>query len=135
MEKDSISLGEDINAFEGAKIMRDRKHGFGIVAAQDGKPVGIVTEWDYVSRIAAEGRDPSSVTFKEMIGGSLVTVDTEQGIDEVSHVMTEKRIRRVLVLHDERAVGVVTSKTILSTLKAHSDTLATQIARLQGPWR
>ncbi len=46
VEKDFISLGGDTNAFESAKLMKDRKHGFVIIVTGDGKPIGIVTEWD-----------------------------------------------------------------------------------------
>ncbi len=66
---------------------------------------------------------------------NLVTVDSGQGIDEVAQVMTEKGIRRVLVLHQGKVIGVITAKTVLATLKAYLDTVSTQIARLQGPWR
>jgi CBS domain-containing protein len=134
VERNFISLREDTNAFEAAKLMKDRKHGFVIVTV-DGKPIGIVTEWDYISKIASEGKDPASVTLKEIMSVNLVTVDADQGIDEVSQVMTEKGIRRVLVLHDGKVIGVITSKTVLATLKGYLDTVSTQIARLQGPLR
>ena len=135
VEKDFISLGEDTNAFESAKLMKDRKHGFVIVVAGDGKPIGIVTEWDYISKITAEGKDPATITLNEIMSVNLVTVDADQGIDEVCQVMTEKGIRRVLVLHDGKVVGIITAKTVLATIKAYVDTVSTQVARLQGPWR
>jgi CBS domain-containing protein len=133
VEKDFVSLGGDTDAFEAAKIMRDRKHGFVVIASGDGKPVGIVTEWDYVSKIAAEGRDPAKVMLKEVMSVNLVTVDAGWGIDQVSQFMSERRIRRVLVLHDGKVIGVITARTVMSTLKDYIDTVSTQIARLQSP--
>jgi len=135
VEKDFISLGGDTNAFESAKLMKDRKHGFVIIVTGDGKPIGIVTEWDYISKVTTEGKNPASITLKEIMSVNLVTVDSGQGIDEVAQVMTEKGIRRVLVLHQGKVIGVITAKTVLATLKAYLDTVSTQIARLQGPWR
>lgn len=135
VEKDFISLGADTNAFEAAKLMRDRKHGFVVISSSDGKPIGIVTEWDYVSKIAAEGKNPADVALKEIMSVNLVTVDAAWGIDRVSQVMTERGIRRVLVLRNGKVIGVITAKTLMSTLRAYVDTVSTQIARLQGPWR
>jgi CBS domain-containing protein len=135
VEKDFISLGEDVDAFEAAKLMKERRHGFVVVAAEDGKPVGIVTEWDCISKIAAEGRDPASVTLKGIMSVNLVTVGAGWGIDQVSQVMAEKGIRRVLVLHNGKVIGVITAKTVMSTLRDYLDTVSTQIARLQSSWR
>ena len=135
IEKDFISLGEDVNAFDAAKLMKDRRHGFVIIASGEGKPIGIVTEWDYISKIVAEGKDPADVTLKEVMSVNLVTVDADWGIEQVSQFMAERGIRRVLVLQNGKVIGVITSKTVMSTLKAYVDTVSTQIARLQGPWR
>jgi signal-transduction protein with cAMP-binding, CBS, and nucleotidyltransferase domain len=40
-----------------ARLMRDRKIG-SVILAQDGKPLGIVTERDLVHRVMAEEKDP-----------------------------------------------------------------------------
>lgn len=133
-ETDFISLDGGVNAFEAAKLMKERRHGFVVIESKEGRPVGIVTEWDYISRIAAEGRNPADVALSEIMSSNLVTVDADWGIEEVSQLMTERGIRRVLVLRDGKVIGVITSKTVLSALKAYVDTVSTQIARLQSPW-
>ena len=135
VESDFISAVGSMNAFEAARMMRDRRHGFVVVTDRDGRPVGMVTEWDYISKVAAEGKDPSKVALEEIMTKSLVTVNDDWGIDQVSQFMSERGIRRVLVLHKGTVIGVITSKTVLATLKNYLDTVSSQIARLQGPWR
>lgn len=135
VDRDYITAAGSTNAFDAAKLMRDRRHGFIIVSGGEGRPVGMVTEWDYISKVAAEGRDPSKVSLEEIMSTNLVTVNDDWGIDQVSQFMTEKGIRRVLVLHKGTLIGVITSKTVLSTLKSYLDTVSVQVARLQGPWQ
>jgi len=135
VEKEFVSLSQDVSAFEAAKIMKQTRHGFVVVVEGDGKPIGIVTEWDYISRIVAEGRNPATVTLKEMMSVNLVTVPAGWGIEQVAQLMTEKQIRRVIVLADGKVLGVITARTMLRTMKDYVDTVSTQIARLQGPWR
>ena len=135
VEEDFISLRGETNALEAAKLMRERRHGFVVIAAEDGTPIGIVTEWDYISKIAAEGKNPATVTLKEIMSANLVTVEADWGIDQVSQLMTERRIRRVLVLRKGKVIGVITARTVMATLKEYVDTISDQIARLQGPWR
>ena len=135
VETDFISVDGGVNGFEAAKLMKERKRGFIVITSPAGTPVGMVTEWDYISRLAAEGRDPKDVKLREIMSTNLVSVDANLGIEQVSQLMTERGIRRVLVLRDGKVVGVITSKTLLSKLKAYVDTVSTQVARLQGPWQ
>lgn len=135
VERDFITADGSTSALDAARTMRDRRHGFIIVSGGGGRPVGIVTEWDYVSKIAAEGRDPSRVTLGEIMSTNLVSVNDDWGIDQVSQLMSERGIRRILVLRGGTVIGVITSRTVLSTLKNYLDTVSVQIARLQGPWQ
>ena len=135
VETGFVSVGGDMYAFDAAKLMKERRRGFVVITSPAGVPVGIVTEWDYISRLAAEGKDPKNVMLREIMSTDLVSVDANLAIEQVSQLMTEKGIRRVLVLRDGKVVGVITSKTLLSKLKAYVDTVSTQVARLQSPWQ
>ena len=66
VDRGYISLREGTNAFEAARIMRERKHGYVIVAAEDGNPIGIVTEWDYVSKIEPKEEIPERSSWKKL---------------------------------------------------------------------
>ena len=131
--KEFVSLPKGTSALEAARHMIEKKHGFVVVVSSDGRPEGMVTEWDYVSRLVAEGRDPARTTLGEMMTQELVTVKASDGIDQVAKVMSEKRIRRVLVTDDGKVVGVVTSRTLVGNLNEYVDRISSQIARLQGP--
>ena len=130
-----ISLDEGTNAYEAARMMKERRQGFVVVTAEEGRPAGIVTEWDYLTKIVAEGREPSKVALKDLMGPDLVTVDADSLIEQVAQLMTDRGIRRLLVLRDGEVVGVITSKFVLAKLKAYVDTVTAQVARLQGPWQ
>lgn len=133
VEKDFPSLPRGTTALEAAKQMKLTKHGFVIVATAEGKPEGIVTEWDYLSKVVAEGKDPSKVTLGDIMSPNLITVNASDGLDYVAQLMAEKGIRRVLVLQDGRVMGTITSRTMLARMKDYVDRISTQIARLQAP--
>jgi CBS domain-containing protein len=133
VEKDFLSLQRGTTALAAAEQMRLGKHGFVVVATADGKPEGIVTEWDYLSRLVAEGKDPSKVTLGDIMSTNLITVKASDGLDYVSQLMTEKGIRRVLVLQDGKVLGAITARTMLARMKEYVDRISTQIARLQAP--
>ncbi len=132
VEKDFISLQPDTSALEAARQMKAKRHGFAIIASPTG-PVGIVTEWDYLSKVVAEGKDASRVKLADIMTRDLVGVDANDGLDQVAQLMAQRRIRRVLVLKNHEVIGVITASIMLSRLKEYIDRISTQIARLQGP--
>jgi signal-transduction protein with cAMP-binding, CBS, and nucleotidyltransferase domain len=133
VEKDFLSLQADTSALEAARQMKAKRHGFAIIASSSGSPEGIVTEWDYLSKVVAEGKDPARVKLAEIMTSSLVSVDAGEGLDQVAQLMAQKGIRRVLVLKDHTVLGVITASIMLSRLKEYIDRVSSQIARLQGP--
>jgi CBS domain-containing protein len=133
VEKEFLSLSRDTTALEAARQMKAKGHGFAIIASGGGVPEGIVTEWDFLAKIMAEGEDPAGVKLGDMMTSNLVSVDGNEGIDQVAQIMAQKGVRRVLVISDHKVLGVITAKTMLSRLKEYVDRVSTQIARLQSP--
>jgi CBS domain-containing protein len=134
VEKDFITLEGDTSIIDAAKTMNERKHGFVIVSSPTQYHAGIVTEWDILSKVVAGGKDPEHTTLWEIMTPGLVTVKAEDGIGTVAQVMSEKGIRRVLVMDGDKVLGVITAKTLLARLKEYVDKVSTQIGRLQAPW-
>jgi CBS domain-containing protein len=132
VESDFISVPRSTNALEAAKLMSQRHHGF-VVVSTDGKPEGIVTEWDYVSKIVAEAKDPASVRLEEIMSRELITVDANEGFDVVASKMAGQMIRRVLVTQNGNLLGIITARTILARMKEYVDKVTTMVARLQTP--
>jgi signal-transduction protein with cAMP-binding, CBS, and nucleotidyltransferase domain len=132
VEKDFLSLPRNTSALEAARQMKARSNGFVIIASGSG-PEGIVTEWDFLAKIMADGKDPAGVKLADIMTNNLVSVDANEGIDQVAQIMTQKGIRRVLVISDHKVLGVITAKTMLARLKEYIDRVSSQIARLQSP--
>ncbi len=133
VEKDFLSLPPATSVLEATRLMRDAHNGFTIVENEEGKPEGIVTEWDLLARVLAEDRDPEAVSLGEIMSRNLVTVDAGAGIGEIAEVMAQRGTRRVLVVKDGRVLGVVRAQTILARMKDYVDRLSAQIARTQTP--
>ena len=118
---------------EAAKVMADRHHGFVLVTSAEGRPIGIVTEWDILAKVVAEGRDPAQVRLEELMTRSLVYVEANEGIDRVAQIMADKGIRRVLVQKDGKVIGVIRAQTIARRMRDYLDSISAQIARAQLP--
>src|SRR5438034_321590 len=133
LEPEFLSMRPDTTLLGAAKSMADRRQGFVIVASPEGRPIGIVTEWDILAKVVAAGRDPATVRLEELMTRPLVFVDAGEGIDRVAEIMAEKGIRRVLVEKDGRVLGVIRNQTIVRRMRDYIDSISAQIARAQLP--
>jgi CBS domain-containing protein len=131
--KDFLSMPAQTSVLEAAKAMKAARHGF-VVVGEAKSPVGMVTEWDVLSKVVAGGMDPTKVSLGEIMSKDLVTIDEGTGLSAVSQVMSERGVRRLLVTKDGEIVGVITSRTMLEHLSEYVDKVSAQISRLQAPW-
>ncbi len=87
-----------------------------IVIVQEGKPIGIVTERDFVRRVAALGKDSRTLTVADIMSTPLVTVGPECDINSAAKIMTDNNIKRLPVVEGERLVGIITSFDIAKVM-------------------
>jgi len=133
VEKDFLSISGTSTVLEGAKEMKNSRHGFAIIGTP-ANPQGMVTEWDIISKVVSEGRDPRSVTMEEVMTKEILSIDSSTPLSVVSQIMTEKGVRRLLVKEGDQVVGFITSKTMLARMNDYVDKISAQISRLQTPW-
>ncbi len=133
VEREFLTLGPETNALEAAKLLTQQRHGFVVVVSPGRTPEGIVTEWDYLSKITAQHKDPSTVTLKDIMSRDLVSVEATDGLEHVAQIMADRGIRRLLVVQNGKVIGVITAKTILERLREYVSKVSAQIARLQSP--
>ncbi len=119
----------DTNALEGAKIMQQDHVGFLIVHDSGGKPVGIVTEWDYISKIVAAEKDPRKVTLGQIMKEGIISVEAETPTEKVTVIMGKNLIRRIPVFENGKLIGVITSRDIIRIFKDYMDSISDIIAR------
>ncbi len=133
VEKEFLTLSASSTVLEGAKAMKNTRHGFAVVGTTN-EPQGIVTEWDIVSKVVAEGWDPQKVTMAEVMSSELLSIDAGAPLSAVSQLMTEKGVRRLLVKDGGSVIGFITAKTMLARMNDYVDKVSSQISRLQAPW-
>ena len=133
VKADFLSIPPDSTVFDGATAMKNTRHGFALIGTPE-EPQGMVTEWDIVTKVVAEGRDPRDVKMKEIMSTDLLSIDARAPLSAVSQIMTERGVRRLLVKEGNRVVGYITSKTMMARMNDYVDKISAQISRLQAPW-
>jgi CBS domain-containing protein len=101
-----LEIEADATVFDAVKRMVEANVG-SLLVRERGRVVGIVTERDYLRRVALEGRDDETTPVREAMTSPLVVVTPETPIDECMAVMTDRRIRHLPVVEGGQVVGVV----------------------------
>src|SRR2546421_12589107 len=133
VEREFLSFSPSTSVRDAAKTMAREHQGFVIVASPPKVPMGIVTEWDLLAKVVAEGRDPSKVSLGEIMSTKLVSVDPNEGSDRVAQVMADEGTRPRLLVKDSQGVGGVRGPTVLARMREYIDSVSAQIARAQKP--
>lgn len=68
---------------------------------------GIITERDYLRRIALAGRTSRTTQVQEIMTTEVVIVQPSTAVEEAMAIMTAKRIRHLPVVEGEKLVGIV----------------------------
>ena len=119
MTKYVLSLEKSFSIQDAAEKMKSDKVGSIIVTDND-KPIGIITERDFVTRVAAEGR-PLFTEISEVMSSPLISIDHQETIWEASELMKRKNIHKLPVIEDDQIVGIVTTSDIVKISSSGSD--------------
>jgi CBS domain-containing protein len=113
MVSDVVTIGPGTGVVDAAKRMiQEEKGPLPIVEGE--RPVAIVTDRDIIAHVVAEGRDPRAMTVHDIASRDLVTIGPEQDIDEARRLMDQHELDRILVVEDDRLVGIISEADIRS---------------------
>ena len=119
MSKNVLTAEKSTSLQDAAEKMNQLNVGC-VIVTEESKPVGIITERDFVTKVAAEGR-PLFTEISEVMSSPLITIDPEETIWEASEIMKEKLIHKLPVIENERIVGVITTSDIVRISSVGSD--------------
>ncbi len=92
------------------------QHNIGsILVMEDGEDlVGIFSERDLLTRVTAEGLDPTSTPIRDVMTKDVIVVSGETSRREALHIMQEQHIRHLPIADDEKLYGIVSLRDLLS---------------------
>ena len=116
MEKDVITIENDKTAQDAAKIIAEKDISF-LVIMNDGSPQGVLSESDFVRKVAAEDRKASEIKISEIMSYKFRSVGPTTTIEDAIQKMLNNNIRRLIIIDDEKLVGVITQTDLASYLR------------------
>ncbi len=117
MNKHVITISKEKTCLEAASLLQEKDISF-LVVTEGQNPVGILSEADFVRKIVVKNRLASDVPISEIMSPKFRWVEPTTLIEDAVQKMLNNNIRRLLVLENEKLVGVITQTDLASHLRS-----------------
>ncbi len=108
MTRKVCTVAPDASVLEAAQLL-DRMHISGLpVLNVEGKIIGMITEADIISKVNREGLHVADIMSRE-----ITVVDEETAVGEIAMILSERKIKRVPVVNNDKLVGIVSRGDIV----------------------
>jgi CBS domain-containing protein len=120
---DVWSIIPDVTVYEALKFMGDKN--VGALVVLDGETVvGIISERDYARKVILHGRSSKELPVREIMTTKVYYVRPEQNIQECMALMTEKHVRHLPAMENDRLIGVISIGDVVKAIIAeHESTI------------
>ncbi|PKP81529.1 MAG: inosine-5-monophosphate dehydrogenase [Alphaproteobacteria bacterium HGW-Alphaproteobacteria-18] len=105
--REVITLRADETLREAAKLLDERRIGAVVTLDADGEIVGVLSERDVARQFARQGAAAVDMTVAGAMTRAVITISAEASVDEALQLMTDRRIRHLPVVRNNRLTGFV----------------------------
>ena len=113
-----VSILPDATVFDAIKLMADRAIGSLVIMDAEHKLLGIVTERDYARKVIIKGRSSRETSVADIMTSKVLTVTSEHTVNACMEIMTERRIRHLPVVEDDRVIAIVSIGDLVQAIIA-----------------
>jgi len=107
MVEEVVTVEADSTVQEAVDLMNEHEIGC-IVVVLRGKPVGIITERDMLTRVLAKSIDPEKIKVSEVMSAPLIVGKPQMDVEDAVKLMFKAKIKKLPIVHDGRLLGLVT---------------------------
>src|SRR5688572_11413550 len=100
------AIASEASVLDAIKLMAEKGIG-ALVVLDQGRLAGVVSERDYARKVILRGRSSQDTAVREIMTDKVVTVRSEQTVEDCMTLMTEQRIRHLPVVDAGKLAGVV----------------------------
>lgn len=109
------SITPDATVYE-ALVLMDQKDIGALLVIQGSTLIGILSERDYARKIIIKGKSSRETQVKEVMTTEVCYVGRKTRVDECLAVMTDKRVRHLPVMEENRLIGLVSIGDVVKSI-------------------
>ena len=120
------SVPPDAMVFDALTLMAERN--LGAVIVMDGARIaGIFSERDYARKVILKGKSSKESPVREIMTKDVLFVLPSHSIEDCMALMTEKRIRYLLVMEREQLIGLISIGDVVKAIISEHEFVIKQL--------
>ncbi|MGI0086438.1 MAG: CBS domain-containing protein [Nitrosotalea sp.] len=127
MKEQVVTVDSTATVMDAAKKMDEKNIGC-VIVIENERPVGILTERDFVKNIAINEK-PMSTPVRNVMSSPLISIDPDDTVWDLAELMKLKQIHKVPVVQENKLLGIVTTTDIASLCSIGSDSEMRQVCQ------
>jgi len=116
----------ETSILDALRVMAEKNVG-ALLVMKENEVAGIFSERDYARKIVLEGRMSTEARVKDVMTSNVISVQPEQSIDDCMALMTEKHVRHLPVLENDKVVGLISIGDVVKAVIAEKELLIKQL--------
>lgn len=109
------SIPSTITVYEALRIMGEKNVG-ALLIIEDHVLKGVLSERDYARKIALKNKSSKETFVHEIMDKDLVTVKPTDNLEYCMGLITNKRIRHLPVLSDDKVEGIISIGDVVNAM-------------------
>jgi CBS domain-containing protein len=111
-----LTVSRDSTVIEAVRLMNQEGVGSLVVTDDDQKPIGIISERDVLQKVVDPGLSAEVTKVDDAMLSPAVTVSPKLTAVEAMRMMTDRRIRHLPVVTDDKMVGIISIGDVMKTI-------------------
>ena len=113
ISRDVVTIDSQQTVVAAAKLLAS-KNSSCVIVVDDGSISGIITETDFLKTAMSPEKNVADTKVSRIMSSPAQTINKDLSILEANRIMSEKGVRQLVVLEDDRLVGIITENDIVS---------------------
>ena len=109
------TIGPQVTVFEALKLMAEKEIG-ALLVVDAGKVVGIFSERDYARKVILKSRSSKDTPVRKIMTERVITVDPDTTVEVCMGLMTDRHIRHLPVMDDDKLIGVISIGDVVKAI-------------------
>jgi CBS domain-containing protein len=109
------TVSPDDTVLDALRVMAEHNIGAVLVTA-NGALVGILSERDYARKMVLHGKASHDTVVGDVMTAAVVSVTPKWTCDECMAIMTERHVRHLPVMDEDRLVGIISIGDVVSAV-------------------
>jgi len=110
-----LSVSPQTTVYDALKLMAEKGVG-ALVVLDKGRIVGMCSERDYARKVVLKGKSSKNTPVADIMTTSVCYVPPWRTIDECMALMTDKHVRHLPVLENEKLVGLISIGDVVKAI-------------------